>query len=410
MTSVSVARDPDVAVSREVAPGGALLLGADYRALGVARSLGRHGVRVWVLREPEEPLAAASRYVERSLAWPSGDDVARARFLKQLADSEGIAGWALIPTADETAALVARHHDTLGRHFVHTSPSWESLRWAYDKRLTYALAERVGVPCPHTALPRTPEEAAAVEMAFPAILKPAVKDSFNRFTAAKAWRVDDRRELSARYAEACTLVDPDILMVQELVPGGGDAQLSFTSLCRDGEPLATLTARRTRQYPADFGRASTFVETVECPEIVAPSLRMLREIRYTGLIEIEYKRDPRDGVLKVLDMNPRVWGWHSLCARAGVDFPYLLWLLASGRPVPPTRARAGVGWMRLTTDTPTALKELIARRLSPRDYLRSLGRPRESAIFAWDDPLPGLCEMPVMAYVLCRRVLRGEGV
>ena len=66
--------------------------------------------------------------------------------------------------------------------------------------------------------------------------------------------------------------DPDTLMVQELIAGGGEAQLSYAALCRDGVPLAAVTARRTRQYPAEFGRASTFVETIECPEIVEPSL------------------------------------------------------------------------------------------------------------------------------------------
>jgi predicted ATP-grasp superfamily ATP-dependent carboligase len=111
----------------------------------------------------------------------------------------------------------------------------------------------------------------------------------------------------------------------------------------------------------------------------------------------------------VLDMNPRVWGWQSLCARAGVDFPHLLWLLASEQPIPQTRARPGVGWVRLATDTPTALKELVAGRLDPRDYLRSLGAEHESAIFAWDDPLPGLCELPVIAYMVCRRRLRRDG-
>jgi predicted ATP-grasp superfamily ATP-dependent carboligase len=245
---------------------------------------------------------------------------------------------------------------------------------------------------------------------FPAVLKPAVKVSFNRLTAAKAWRVDDRPELLRRYADACTLVDPDVLIVQELVPGGGASQLSFAALCADGEPLASLTARRTRQYPADFGRASTFVETIECPEIVEPSLSLLRELRFTGLIELEFKRDERDGVFKLLDVNPRVWGWHTLCGRAGVDFPYLLWLLVSGEPVPATQARPGVGWLRFTTDTPTALKELAARRLPVREYARSLRRPRESAIFAWDDPLPGLSEVPLLAYVLGRRLVHGDAV
>ena len=390
-------------------PGGALVLGADYRGLGVVRSLGRRGVPVWVLREPGEPLASTSRYASRSLPWPAeGED--RVAFLCDLAESEGIAGWALVPTADETAALVAQNHDELGQRFTHTVAPWEVVRWAYDKRLTYELAERVGVACPRTAYPQTQAEAAGADVEFPAVIKPTVKESFNRLTAAKAWRVDSREELLERYAEACTLVDPATLMIQELVPGGGDGQFSYAALCVDGVPVASITARRTRQYPADFGRASTYVETVECPELVEPSLRLLRELRFDGLIEVEFKRDPRDGVLKVLDMNPRVWGWHSLCGRAGVDFPYLLWLLVSGERVPATRARAGVGWLRLTTDTPTALKELASRRLPLREYLRSLRPPRERAIFAWDDPLPGLAELPLVALLLFRRLLQGEGV
>ncbi len=170
-----------------------------------------------------------------------------------------------------------------------------------------------------------------------------------------------------------------------------------------------ITARRTRQYPAQFGRASTFVETVECPEATDSSRRLVTELGYTGLIEIEYKRDPRDGALKLLDMNPRVWGWHTLCARAGVDFPWLLWLISLAARSRRRRA-LGVGWLRLSTDTPTAVRELLSGRLAAREYVRSLGRPRESAIFAWDDPLPGLVELPVLVYMLTRRVLRGEAV
>jgi D-aspartate ligase len=109
-------------------------------------------------------------------------------------------------------------------------------------------------------------------------------------------------------------------------------------------------------------------------------------------------------------MNPRVWGWHTLCGRAGVDFPHLLWLYVCGEQVPAAHARPGVGWLRASTDTPTAVKELLARRLSPTEYLRSLRRPRESAIFAWDDPRPGVSELPLLVYVLGRRLLRGEAV
>jgi predicted ATP-grasp superfamily ATP-dependent carboligase len=362
-----------------------------------------------VLKAPGEPIATTSRYAERSLSWPHGEDE-RVEFLCELARREGLAGWALVPSADETAALVARHHERLAEHYTHTTPGWDAVAWAYDKRRTHELADRIGVAAPRTAYPRTPAEAEALDIDYPVVLKPAVKESFNRLTAAKAWRADSPRELAERFAEACTLVDPATLIVQELVPGGGDAQFSFAALCDAGEPLAWLTARRTRQYPADFGRASTYVETLDVPEVVEPSLRLLREIGWTGLIEVEYKRHPRTGQMLLLDMNPRVWGWHTLCGRAGVDFPWLLWQLVSGEAVPETAARPGVGWLRVTTDTPTAVKELLARRLPLREYVRSLRGPRESAIFARDDPMPGLSELPIVAWLLCRRLAQRQGV
>jgi predicted ATP-grasp superfamily ATP-dependent carboligase len=367
-------------------------------------------VRVQVLRERTEPLAALSRYVERSRPWPAETGEARVRFLERLAEADSLSGWALVPTSDEAVAFVASHFDDLAERFTLTTPRWEVVRWAYDKRLTYALADELGVACPRTAYAASPAELADVEVGFPAVLKPTVKEEFNRFTAAKAWLVRDRRELGERFAEACSLVDPSTLMIQELIPGGGEAQYSYAALCRDGVPLARLTAQRTRQYPADFGRASTFVETAPCPEIVEPSERLLAEMRFDGLIEIEYKRDPRDGRFKLLDMNPRVWGWHSLCGRAGIDFPYLLWLVLHDEPIPPTRQRDGIAWLRMSTDAPTAVREVLRRRLPLRRYLRSLRRADESAIFAWDDPLPGLCELPLMACVLADRLVRRRGI
>src|SRR6185503_11115456 len=104
-----------------------------------------------------------------------------------------------------------------------TIPSWEEIRWAYDKRLTYALAQELGVDFPRTYYPESSEAVARLDCAFPAILKPAFKQNFNDLTHAKAWRVNDRQELLARYEAACKLMDPSLIMVQELIPGGGEA-------------------------------------------------------------------------------------------------------------------------------------------------------------------------------------------
>jgi predicted ATP-grasp superfamily ATP-dependent carboligase len=274
----------------------------------------------------------------------------------------------------------------------------------------HALAEEVGVEYPRTHYPRRRADVERLACDFPVILKPAIKEGNNRLTVAKAWRVDTRDELLLRYAEACGLVAPELVMVQELVPGGGDCQLAYGGLSHEGRVLASVMARRTRQYPMDFGRASTFVETVDVPEIAELAERLLARLGFTGVIEVEFKRDPRDGRCKLLDMNARPWGWHTLSARAGVDFPYLHWCLMQGHPVSEAHGKSNVSWMRLSTDLPTAMREILRGRLSLASYLGSFRGPRESAIFALDDPLPGLFEIPLLALVVGRRVARRRPV
>lgn len=399
---------PRVRAGVPAASQGALVLGSDYRGLGVVRSLGRRGLPVCVVAGGDDVLAAKSRYATHRVALRGTGYDERCEFLLGLAERLRLAGWVLFPTADESAALVARRHEQLAEVFRLTSPPWGQLRWAHDKRLTYELADLLALPCPRRWSPRSAAEAAELELDFPVIIKPAIRERFNRLTAAKAWRVDDRRSLRERFAEAAELLDPELLLLQEIIPG--TEHLSYAALCQRGRPLASVVARRTRQYPTDFGRASTFVETIREPEVADLAQRFLAEIEFDGLVEVEFKRDARDGVLKLLDVNPRVWGWHSLCQRAGVDFPYLAYRLARGESVPSAQAAVGARWLRLSTDLPTSLREIARGNLPLFPYLGTLARRHESAIFARDDPRPALVELPMLAATLVRRLRHGDGV
>jgi D-aspartate ligase len=410
---VSVLSAPASSISRSnsseprVSCQGALVTGADYRGLGIVRSLGRRGIPVWVLKHGGQVLGAASRYACRGLSCPPlEDDRQSLDFLVDLAVREKITGWSLFPTTDESVTLIARHHQQLAEHYRLTTPPWDLVRWACDKRLLYQLAADLGLAYPWTFCPRDREELAALECSFPLILKPAMRMGFNRLSRDKAWRVEDRASLLARYDEACRLLPPEILMVQEVLPGWGEAQFSYAALCQNGSALASIVARRKRQFPMDFGRFSTYVETVEEPEVVQAAVRLLAAMRFTGLIEVEFKQDPRDGKFKVLDLNPRAWGWHTLCGRAGVDFPYLAWLLARGETVPEAHGRTGVRWVRMGADLAMAIQEIWRGRLSLAGYLRSLGGSLECAMFAWDDPMPGLIGLPVLTAMLAKRFLQ----
>jgi D-aspartate ligase len=384
---------------------GALVVGSNLRALGIARSLGRRGVECWLVSSrQDDPVARVSRFAARSLRVP-GDSLSVADTVLSLGARHRLDGWALFPTDDEPAAALARAYEPLAERFALSFPDWDAFRYAYDKRLTHCVAQTVGVAYPWTRYPRNLVEVAELECPLPVILKPSSKPQDNRFTRAKAWRASDRAALVAGWAEAAGLVGPAGLIVQELIPGGGEEQYSFASLCQEGVALASLLARRTRQYPRDFGHSSSLVETVEAPEVERLGRLIVEALRWTGLIEIEFKRDPRDGEYKLLDINGRVWTWHALGARAGVDFPYLAWRISRGLPIEPVRAQPGVRWVRLATDLPSALGAVRAGELSLRAWATSLRRPRQGALLAWDDPLPALADPVLTAWRTLRRAV-----
>ncbi len=387
--------------SSSIAETGAIVIGGNYRALGIVRSLGRHGIPVWVLTD-EHRLAGYSRYATRSLVWPK-EEARQLDLLHELCAQHGLGGWVLFPSGDEDAGVIARHHASLSQEFRLTVPPWETLSFSYDKRLTHQLAADLGLPFPLTLYPRNQAEVESLPCEFPVILKPAIKEGFNAFVHAKAWRATKRDELYASYRRACALVPPEIIMVQELIPGGGEAQYSYAALCESGKPLVSLVARRTRQYPVDFGRLSTFVETVDEPEVEKASLALLAALGYTGIVEIEFKRDPRNGQYKLLDINPRVWGWHTLARQYGGDFPYLFWQLLHGNPMAETRITPGLRWLRLTTDLLAAGSEIIHGHLTLAAYFRSFQKPLELAVLSRDDPLPGLFEVLLLTQVALGR-------
>jgi D-aspartate ligase len=384
---------------------GGLVIGGDYQGLGIARSLGRQGVPVCVL-DDERSIAGVSRFVRRSLR------VKDLRGPEQTVDAlvdacerMGLHGWVLYPTREETVAAVAANRDRLSELFRVPTPGWSSVRPAWDKRETYQLADRLRVATPRTWSPRTERDLDLIDTDAPVVVKPAIKEHFIYATGAKAWRADSRAELMASYRRAAAIVDDGEVLVQEMIPGGGECQLAYCAFFKDGEAVASMTVRRRRQHPSDFGRASTFVETIDLPELEEPSLRFLRAIDYYGLVELEYKQDPRDGRYKLLDVNARTWGYHTLGSVAGVDFPYLLFRDQLGLPVEPIRARPGLRWIRWATDVPNAARDIRAGAVRAGDYLRSLRGVDAEAVFSLRDPLPALYEIALLPYLAMKRGL-----
>lgn len=314
-------------------------------------------------------------------------------------------GWVLFPTRDETVAAFSRHRAELQKFFRVTTPGWDAVKWAWDKKNTYDLANRLDIPCPQTFSPRNADDLPSLYSKLPLAIKPAVKENFFYATGAKAWRAETPEQLRDLYAKAARQIDPNHILIQEIIPGDGQQQLSYCAFFRDGEVHSSLLARRARQHPREFGRAATYVETVDDPFIEGLAERFLKAIDFYGLVEVEFKKDVRDGKYKLLDVNARTWGFHALGSVAGVDFPYLLFADQVGKPASRCRGRAGVGWLRALTDIPVALSDLLHGHLTWRSYFNSLQNTRIESVFSKQDPLPFVAEIALLPYLVTKKYL-----
>jgi D-aspartate ligase len=382
---------------------GALVVGGEHPGLGVARSLGRRGIPVIVV-DDQRSISSFSRYASRVVRVPDLLDERKAvDAVMEVGRRFNLKDWVLFPTRDETVAAFSRYRAELAQFFRVTTPEWETTQWAWDKKKTYELAERLGIPCPQTFNPRTIDELASLHQYLPLALKPAIKENFFYATGAKAWRANTPAELHDIYQKALKCIKPEEILIQEIIPGGGAQQFSYCSFFRDGRANGTLLARRERQHPREFGRAATYVETIEQPEIEELAERFLRAVNYYGLVEIEFKKDPRDERYKLLDVNARTWGFHTLGFPAGVDFPYLLYADQLNLPMSKTRGSPGMGWLRLVTDIPCAISEIFRGHLSVGSYFSSLRKTQIESVFSWEDPLPSLAEFCLLPYLAIKK-------
>ncbi len=382
---------------------GAVVLGGDYQGLGIVRSLGRRGVPVCVV-DDERSIARYSRYTTLHHRVSSMREAKQTvQLLLEVGRKRGLHGWVLYPTRDELVAAISQYREELSEVFRVPTPGWEAIKWLWDKRNTYRLAADLGVPIPRTWYPRDVGDLDQIEGHFPVALKPAIKEHFVYATKDKAWRADTPEQLRELFHRALRHIPAEEIMIQDLIPGNGNCQYAHCSLFKQGNFLARISACRRRQHPIEFGRSSTYVETMDVPLLEQYSQKLLGAIDYYGLVEVEYKRDPRDGQYRLLDINARTWGYHTIGQRAGVDFPYLLFADQVNEPVPSCTGKVGVRWIRLLTDLPTGVVGILSGQIEGGAYLKSLRNFDEEAVFSLEDPLPGLAEITLLPYLYVKR-------
>jgi predicted ATP-grasp superfamily ATP-dependent carboligase len=382
---------------------GVVILGGDFQALGAVRSLAVHDIPV-ILVDADINIARYSRYLKGRIRLPRLQEPHLfAQRLIALARSRNLKGWVLLPNNDELVMLIAKNRDILSEHFAVPIPSWPVVRKFYYKDAAYELAQKISVPVPRIYSGRTVEEIMDQRPVFPLVLKPRAKERYYPKTRRKAVRVDTPAALRREYQAMAAIIDPGEIVVQEFLPGGGKNLYSFAGLFDGNRIVAGMAANRLRQHPREFGHATTYAVSVDIPELREYAERLLREIGFYGIAEVEFMKDEREGVFKFIEINGRIWGWHTLAKAAGINLPFLLYRHLMGEEIKPVSARNGAKWIRLITDVPTCVQDILDGRMSLKEYWSSMSGPREFAVFSRRDPIPFFMEIALIPYLWWKR-------
>jgi predicted ATP-grasp superfamily ATP-dependent carboligase len=371
------------AAARGRRPAGLVLECSYVNGLSAIRSLARLGVPVVALDHRRHALGLRSRLaVPVVCPSPRDDPEGFTELLADVCDALP-AGSVAFPTHDEYLVAVNRAAPpSLALPF---GPP-ELIEQVQAKRFQYAAAERAGVGLPATYYPA--DEAAARKVAaalrYPAVMKPSEGAGFKHRNGVPLIEADTPEALLAAYRVGAEFGP----MLQEKVPGGDTCLWTVGSyIGRDGEALGVFCGRKLLQAPAGVGTCRVG-EARWDDEAVADALRLLGELGFHGISQVEYKRDPRDGTLRLMEVNARLWQWHSLAAACGVDLVAVAYRDATGERVErlTSRGRRSRRWVALVRH----LRESRRERLGIRRTLAPLRPPVTEPVFSLRDPMPGL--------------------
>ena len=362
------------------------VLGLFDTGLAVVRALGRNGIPVRGFDYRGSNFGFKSRYGTHMVCPnPTTEEDAAIEFLREQARIAGPPVY-VMPSSDAFLLMVSRRREDLAGLFEWVLPPKETVEDVVDKRRQYARARDIGIPVPETHYPSSLDEvdALSLRLDYPVMVKPEVGHLWReQFKKNKGVRIEDRESLLALYREI--FAAGMFAMVQSLILGPNTNHYKLSAFM-DGnnEPVAAICLRKLRQFPIDFG-VGCLMESIRDEEVEALGLRFLRGLQWRGTGSVEFKRDDRDGQLRLIELNPRLWQQNALAEACGLNFPWIQYEMMCGRRPRPGPYRVGVKWLDEFRDPQSAWRHHQAGLLTLGGYLNSLRGIGCFALWARDD-------------------------
>jgi D-aspartate ligase len=384
-----------------------LVFGTGLTVLGAMRLLHRAGTPFRVVGDGGE-LASRSRWFRTAPPSTTAADSARdlPAYLSGLPYERAV----LLPCSDAWVLRVARAVPHVAPRFVASVATPDTLERLLDKWHLAEVLRELGLPHPRTVAIDTsadPERVPADVLAG-AFLKPRDSLSFFARFGVKAFRVSSRAELRACLARvAGTGLE---VQLQEYVPGPPTNHYFVDGFVDRTGRMGIQARQRVRMYPPDFGNSTSF-ESI-APADIQPAVdvmtRLLGHLRYRGVFSAEFKRDARDAVFRLIEVNVRPWWYVEFAGRGGMDVTAMAVRDALGEPVPVARpSTAGRRCVYPYYDFFACRDGVRSGTLTRTQWLRSWATS-EQPVFRWSDPWPAVSATAAILLGRLRHVAGGR--
>jgi len=355
------------------------------KSLAAVRALGRRGIGVTVGESTRLATAAFSRYCHQAVVYPS-PLLRPTEFVDYLRKELSRHPYQmLLPMEDETMDLISQHHSEFSRWTYLPIVSVEKLDFARRKDKVLQLAKSNGIPIPKTWFIEDITQLNELKdtLPYPLVIKPRMSSGAVGIAYPK-----NPGELMSQYMSVHRHFPYP--MIQELIPHEGPGYGASFLFDERGNVKASFVHKRLREYPVTGG-ASTLRESARYDDIRDMALTLLKKLDWFGVAMVEFKLDPRDGIPKLMEVNPRFWGSLHLAVEAGVNFPYLLYRMSRGekfKPVEHYETGKQCRWM-LPGDILHFIKNPRRASLMP-EYFHFWNKNTAYDILSLKDPMPVL--------------------
>jgi predicted ATP-grasp superfamily ATP-dependent carboligase len=346
-----------------------IVIGCSLTGYAVIRALANRNIHIIAMTYEKRDVAQLSRYVSEVVPSPAPND--EEQFVACLIrNADRWAGALILETADSAAIALSKNKETLSKYYRIATPDWDVLRIFIEKEKTYALAKQYNIPHPKSIpLFRLEDIRGVSEILYPCILKPVHSSAFTSTFHVKNFEVNNDRELKEKFK--LSLDAGQSMILQEIIPGPDDNLYKMQGYVNSqGRLVGKFFYRKLRQHPPQFGIARVGISTDRYLDVEQLTEELLTRANYRGYFSNEFKLDPRDGQLKLIENNCRMPRSGMLAIACGINFPWLIYQdLVLNERSDVTHYKIGTYWIDFWTDIYNSFLRRKQEEIRLRDYI-----------------------------------------